>query len=119
MSKLAEIKEFLAATTPEPWVAVARHCDNDGTQDEMDGLGWDVEGPPEPMRGQFSRCADAQFMAHSKEFVRLLLAVVEAESAGLTPKQVASVYAYSLGLETDSAAKEALRQKRQAWEAIA
>ena len=48
-----------------------------------------------------------------------LLAVVKAESAGLTPKQVVGVYAYSLGLEADSAIKEELRQKRIAWEAIA
>ncbi len=78
MSKLAEIKELLAAITPEPWVAVARHSGNDGTQDEMDGLGWDIEGPPKPMRGQFSRCADAQLAAHSPEYVALLVTVVEA-----------------------------------------
>ncbi len=107
MSKLAEIKELLAAITPEPWVAVARHSDNDGTQDEMDGLGWDIEGPPEPMRGQFSRCADAQFMAHSKEYVRLLLAVVEAHLDKM-PLQEAVATIQELGHEKLVAAWEAL-----------
>jgi hypothetical protein len=92
VSKLAEIKARLEAATPGPWKAWARDAANDGTQDEMVGLGWEIVGPPEPMRGQFSRCADAQFIAHSHEDVALLVAVVEAEMIGGTPQEMAKGY---------------------------
>lgn len=49
--------------TPGEWQAVPLHVHNDGTMDEMDGLGWDIEGPEQPMRGQFSKAADAKVAA--------------------------------------------------------
>ena len=49
----------MADHTPGPWMAYPRHCDNDGTQDQMAGLGWDIEGPLEPqLRGQFAKAGD-------------------------------------------------------------
>ena len=126
MSKLAEIKALLAAITPEPWVAVARHGDNDGTQDEMSGLGWDIEGPPEPMRGQFSRCADAQFAAHSPEYVRLLLAALEAalHQGGLsdsTPSNEAFLARKVAEMMAEKKPEAAARYESdaKAWEGIA
>ena len=127
MSKLAEIKTLLAAITPELWVAVARHSGNDGTQDEMDGLGWDIEGPPEPLRGQFSRCADAQFVAHSPEYVALLLAVVEAALTNdwtghvTTPQCKAEHYRVLslIPIDRESPRSKELREWAKAWEGIA
>ncbi len=121
MNKLAEIKALLAAITQEPWVAVARHSGNDGTQDEMSGLGWDIVGPPQPMRGQFSRCADAQFVAHSPEYVALLLAVVEAELDGVTPeaKAESNRRLADAADRTQQAAPGSYAIKAKAWEAIA
>ena len=56
--------------TPGPWTAEPRHVHNDGTQDESAGLGWDVEGPPEPMlRGQFARAADAKLVAAAPDLL--------------------------------------------------
>ena len=53
--------------TPGPWTAKPRSVLNDGTQDQTsDGLGWDIEGPPEPqLRGQFKLAADARLIAAS------------------------------------------------------
>ena len=119
MSKLAEIKALLAAITPEPWVAVARHRDNDGTQDEMDGLGWDIEGPPEPMRGQFSKCADAQFAAHSPEYVALLVAVVEAEIGHYSPTYRAEHWRIKAKMAATPEAEKMCNDNAEAWEAIA
>lgn len=118
MSKLAEIKELLAAVTPEPWVAVARHGDNDGTQDEMSGLGWDIEGPPQPMRGQFSRCADAKFAAHSPEYVALLVAVVEAVRKHWTPASMAEA-ARTTAWHMAGKEREEWEKLAVAWEGIA
>ena len=50
--------------TPGPWRAVHRHSHGAPHDDEMAGLGWDIEGPPEPaLRGQFARAADARLAA--------------------------------------------------------
>ena len=69
-------------STPGPWFARPRHVDNDGTQDEMGGLGWDIEGPPEPMlRGQFALAGDAYLVASApllKEINAELLAALAA-----------------------------------------
>ncbi len=122
VSKLAEIKALLAAITPELWVAVARHSGNDGTQDEMSGLGWDIEGPPEPMRGQFSRCADAQFAAHSPEYVALLLAVVETMLENASPANEAMVARKSAEMswaKRTPGAVQRMIEKAEAWEGIA
>ena len=60
----------MAEHTPGPWIAQPRHIHNDGTQDEMDGLGWDIKGPPAPMlRGMFAKAADAYLGAAAPELL--------------------------------------------------
>ena len=55
------------------WVAKARHVRNDGTQDEITGMGWDVEGPPVPLvRGQFTKAADAYLVAAAPDLLEEL-----------------------------------------------
>ena len=50
--------------TPGPWRAVPRSSICDTPSEGKDGLGWDIEGPPEPMlRGQFAKGADARLVA--------------------------------------------------------
>ena len=59
--------------TPGPWQAYARHVHNDGTQDEMGGLGWDIHGPPKPqLRGQFSLAGDAYLVAAAPDLLAAL-----------------------------------------------
>ena len=66
-----------------PWIAKPRHIDNDGFQDQIDGLGWDLEGPPVPMlRGQFARAADAYAAAASPDMVDVLISVSRLGSGG-------------------------------------
>lgn len=62
-------------------------------------------------------CEKCEALVH-RMGARELLAVVDAESGGLTPKQIAGVYAYSLGLETDPGTKDELRRKLAAWERL-
>ena len=62
--------------TPGPWMAYPRNVDNDGTQDELCGLGWEIDGPPEPqLRGQFSRAADAYLIAAAPELLAACMMV--------------------------------------------
>ena len=63
--------------TPGPWKAVPRDVDADkpGNMDigESSGLGWDIEGPPEPqLRGQFAKGSDAQLIAAAPELLAAL-----------------------------------------------
>ena len=67
----------MSKETPKPWVAVPRHGNHD--KDEMSGLGWDIEGPPEPMlRGQFALAADAHKAAAAPELFDALQEFVTA-----------------------------------------
>lgn len=71
---LDEVEARCEAATPAPWEACPRHVHNTGDQDEMSGLGWEVDGPPEPMlRGQFSKAGDAIFIAHARTDVPELI----------------------------------------------
>ena len=63
--------------TPGPWKARARCVTNDGTQDEMAGLGWNIEGPREPSRGQFSKAADACLVAAAPDLLEALVAMMD------------------------------------------
>ena len=63
--------------TPGPWKAVPRDVDADkpGNMDigESSGLGWDIEGPPEPqLRGQFAKGSDAQLIAAAPDMLAAL-----------------------------------------------
>lgn len=57
--------------TPGPWVLSRRFAlnkDRDISKEDPAGLGWEVEGPPEPiLRGQFKRGYDALFIAVSRD----------------------------------------------------
>ena len=59
--------------TPGPWKAYALDVGNDGTKDSWDlgaGLGWDIDGPPEPqLRGQFAKAADAYLIAAAPDLL--------------------------------------------------
>ena len=63
--------------TPGPWNAVPRDVDADkpGNMDigESSGLGWDIEGPPEPqLRGQFAKGSDAQLIEAAPDMLAAL-----------------------------------------------
>ena len=65
--------------TDDPWRARPLSAGNDGIQDEMSGLGWDIEGPPGPaLRGQFSLAGDAYMAAASPTMYQALEAVDKA-----------------------------------------
>jgi hypothetical protein len=65
--------------TPGPWIAKHRHSEAKATDDEIYGLGWYIEGPPEPMRGQFAKAADARLIAAAPQ----MLAALEAALPGI------------------------------------
>lgn len=76
----------MAKHTPGKWKAVHRHSDGKATDDEMAGLGWDIEGPPEASnRGQFERAADAHLVAAAPDMYAALLSVIEALEWVATP----------------------------------
>ena len=77
-AELQAIRDKLAKATPGPWQPHPRSVYQDVEGDEMGGLGFDVDGPPEPqLRGQFSRGADANFIAHAPEDIAALLEEVD------------------------------------------
>lgn len=59
-----------AKHTPGPWRAVHRFIGAGPHDDEVAGLGWEVEGPPEPDgRGQFAKAADAHLIAAAPDLL--------------------------------------------------
>ena len=55
--------------TPGPWKAVPRSTD---AVEEDYFLGWEIEGPPEAMRGQFARGDDARLAAAAPDLYQAL-----------------------------------------------
>lgn len=77
-AKQQEAEEIAAGTryrpTPRPWTARHRHVDAQNHDDEIGGLGWEIEGPPEAtLRGQFQRAADAHAVAANPDMLDALL----------------------------------------------
>ena len=64
------------AATPGPWEFYDR-CGK-GPEATDSHIGYEVEGPPQPMRGQFERGADAVFVAAARNALPRLLALARA-----------------------------------------
>jgi hypothetical protein len=77
MTTIDAIRARLDAITPGKWTCLNRSAD--GIDDDF--LGFDVEGPPEAMRGQFAHRADATFIAHAPDDMRTLLDALAAAEA--------------------------------------
>ena len=71
--------------TPEPWEARCRDSSHKLDSARWSGLGWEIDGPPEPMlRGQFERGEDAIFVAHARTYYPLaLVALAEARTENI------------------------------------
>lgn len=68
---------MLSKVTPWPWEANCRDCGNPTNNPEYgtcSGLGWELKGPPEPMRGQFENAYDAVLCALAPDHALLLAA---------------------------------------------
>ncbi len=74
----AAIRERCEKATSGPWTVEHRCVDCDDKVDETAGLGLEIVGPPEPMRGQFALSADARFIAHARANVPALLDALDA-----------------------------------------
>ena len=69
----------MSGHTPDPWIPSHRHAHATPASDELDGLGWEIDGPPKPLlRGRFALAADAYLTAAAPE---MLEALKSAESA--------------------------------------
>jgi hypothetical protein len=81
---IEELEALIESATPGPWLASHRHFQATIYDDEMDGLGLEIEGPDTPqLRGQFRRSADARLIAAAPELAAQLLALLK-ESDGST-----------------------------------
>lgn len=58
--------------TPGPWTVCHRHVDCGPDDDEMSGLGLEVDGPPVPMRGDYAFAADARLIAAAPDMLAAL-----------------------------------------------
>ncbi len=68
--------------TPGPWTVRHRCVGKSPYDDESCGLGLEVDGPPEPLRGRFARAADAHLVAAAPELLAALeqaLAVIDSD----------------------------------------
>ena len=75
--QLRQIEERANKATEAPWIAHPRSIHNSDDGEERSGLGFDIDGPPEPqLRGQFSRGKDAVFIAHARTDIPALIAEV-------------------------------------------
>jgi len=84
-TQIAAIRQRLENATEGPWHMHHRCVDVAPDADEVCGLGWDWDqpGPPEPMRGVFSRHADAMFISHAHEDIQALLALWDTHQSAL------------------------------------
>lgn len=74
---LDEIDRLVVAATEGPWEAYSRDVSGRLDSEAVSGLGWEIEGPPEPrLRGQFARGEDAILMARSRTLVPALVAAL-------------------------------------------
>lgn len=87
MSFAAELRKLIAKATPMPWEMSHRHVNASENDDELHGLGWDWSGdnqPEEPMRGVFSKAADAKLLCLLVNHADRIAELVEA-AATLKP----------------------------------
>lgn len=81
---MSDLRQLAEQATPGPWRAYHRDIgnpSNDPSKDDSScGLGWELEGPPEPMlRGRFASGYDACLIASmSPERVLAMLDVIRA-----------------------------------------
>jgi hypothetical protein len=91
-----ELRQILVAATDGPWTISHRHVNRRPCDDEDAGLGLEVEGPPEPMRGMFARSADAHAAVWARNEGEALCAVVESLAAQVARFRVLAERAESL-----------------------
>lgn len=77
-ARLAGIRARTEKATAGPWEVFHRLPGLTAADDETEnGVGLDIEGPTHAWKhGQFARSADAQFIAHAREDIPYLLALV-------------------------------------------
>lgn len=90
--ELQAIRERADKATPGPWGCHSRNGANpDSAPREATGidyyLGWEIDGPPDADRGQFSRGFDADFIAHARKDVPELLAEVKRLQAHIAARE--------------------------------
>lgn len=70
LAQVAEDERLANGATPGPWEAYSRDISGRVDSDKSSGLGWDIDGPPEPrLRGQFANGHDAILIAASRAIV--------------------------------------------------
>ena len=71
--RIAEIQQRVDKATQGTWTAESRNSMNHGLDDDDGFLGWEIDGPPVPTRGQFLSGRDADFIANAPAYLRWLL----------------------------------------------
>lgn len=102
--RIAEIQAREQATTPGPWTPRSRDIDK---LEESSVLGWEIDGPPDAMRAQFGRGADARFIAHARGDIPWLIGLIAERDSEIARLQEALEF-YSGGKYYGARARAAL-----------
>lgn len=76
--ELARLTLLCERATPCPWTYYSRNSSNENNDLDNNDifLGWEIEGPPEPGRGQLQKGWDAAFICEVRTLLPKLLKYV-------------------------------------------
>lgn len=87
-NEIAELRALLRESAPVPWHAEHRCCGGTENDDEIGGLGLDIEGPQEASnRGMFAKACEARLIVRAVSALPRLIREVELLRKRVAPRR--------------------------------